>query len=51
MPDFKAISDALGAVKNLIDGAVAVFGSVNGTGTLDAFETAFASLGGGADAA
>lgn len=50
MPDFSAISAALTAVKNIIDGTVAVFGSVNGEGTLDAFEAAFASLGGGADA-
>lgn len=51
MPDFSAISAALTAVKNLIDGAVGIFGSVNGDGTLEAFEAAFASLGGGTEAA
>lgn len=40
MPDFKAISDALSAVKNLIDGAVAVTGSLTGTGFNDALALA-----------
>lgn len=36
MPDFSAISAALTAVKNLIDGAVSFTGSLTGEGTLDA---------------
>ncbi|PTM90331.1 hypothetical protein [Dietzia psychralcaliphila] len=46
MPDFSAISAALTAVKNLIDGAVSFTGSLTGEGTLDALG-ALGSLGGG----
>ncbi|WP_216693005.1 hypothetical protein [Dietzia psychralcaliphila] len=45
MPDFSAISAALTAVKNLIDGAVSFTGSLTGEGTLDALG-ALGSLGG-----
>lgn len=45
MPDFSAISAALTAVKNLIDGVVSFTGSVTGEGTLEAL-AALGSLGG-----
>ncbi|WP_017837822.1 hypothetical protein [Dietzia sp. UCD-THP] len=43
MPDFSAISAALTAVKNLIDGVVGFTGSIQG----DGFMNALGSLGGG----
>lgn len=46
MPDFGAISDALTAVKNLLDGFLGLTGSLAGTETLDAFEALMGSLGG-----
>ncbi|MFN3602698.1 MAG: hypothetical protein ACK4UY_15050 [Dietzia sp.] len=48
MPDFSAISAALTAVKNLIDGVVSFTGSLTGEGTLDALG-ALGSLGGGTE--
>lgn len=38
MPDFSAISAALTAVKGLIDGAVAITGSLTGEGLGDALD-------------
>jgi len=45
MPDFSAISAALTAVKNLIDGVVGFTGSLTGTGAVDAFEMVGSSFG------
>ncbi|EFV92663.1 hypothetical protein ES5_04853 [Dietzia cinnamea P4] len=50
MPDFSAISAALTAVKNLIDGVTGVAGSLAGTDASASFDAFLGSLGGPADA-
>ncbi|MGN7154558.1 hypothetical protein ACTHRK_00410 [Dietzia cercidiphylli] len=45
MPDFSAISAALTAVKNLIDGVIGFTGSISGTDTIEAVDALFGSLG------
>lgn len=47
MPDFSAISAAMTAVKNLLDGFLGLTGSLSGTDTLEAFGALMGSLGGG----
>lgn len=51
MPDFSAISAAMTAVKNLLDGFLGLTGSLTGTETLTAFDALMGSLGGDETAA
>lgn len=47
MPDFKAVSDALSAVKNILDGVVGLTGSLTGDAAGNAFDTLSSGFGGG----
>ena len=51
MPDFSAISAALTAVKNILDGVVGLTGSITGDAASDAFSTLSSGFGGGTEAA